>query len=35
MRQQGKIQESLEYFQKCNVLNPKSIENIKQVSRSL
>ncbi|KAK6624524.1 hypothetical protein RUM44_011383 [Polyplax serrata] len=35
LRHEGKIQESLEYFQKCHILNPKSIEIIKQVSRSL
>nr|CAD7587070.1 unnamed protein product [Timema genevievae] len=29
------IMESLEYFQTCHVLNPRSVDNIKQVARSL
>ena len=35
MRQEGKIQESLEQFQVCNILNPNSSDNIKQMARSL
>ncbi|XP_068231579.1 Bardet-Biedl syndrome 4 protein isoform X2 [Palaemon carinicauda] len=35
MRQEGKIQESFELFQLCNILNPSSIENIKQMARAL
>ncbi|XP_023327314.1 Bardet-Biedl syndrome 4 protein [Eurytemora carolleeae] len=35
LRQEGKIQESLEQFQVCNILNPNSGENIKQMARSL
>ncbi|RZF41512.1 hypothetical protein LSTR_LSTR000226 [Laodelphax striatellus] len=35
LRREGKIQDSLECFQKCHVLNPKNVENIKQVARSL
>ncbi|XP_067002347.2 Bardet-Biedl syndrome 4 protein [Anabrus simplex] len=35
LRHEGKIQESLEYFQTCHTLNPKSVDNIKQVARSL
>nr|CAD7571259.1 unnamed protein product [Timema californicum] len=35
LRHEGKIQESLEYFQICHVLNPRSVNNIKQVARSL
>ncbi|CAG2054305.1 unnamed protein product [Timema podura] len=35
LRHEGKIQESLEYFQTCHVLNPRSVDNIKQVARSL
>ncbi|XP_054276181.1 Bardet-Biedl syndrome 4 protein homolog isoform X2 [Macrosteles quadrilineatus] len=35
LRHEGKIQESMEYFKKCHTLNPKNIENIKQVARSL
>ncbi|EEB14078.1 bardet-biedl syndrome 4, bbs4, putative [Pediculus humanus corporis] len=34
LRHEGKIQESLEYFQKCHKLNPKSIDTIKQISKS-
>ncbi|XP_050412166.1 Bardet-Biedl syndrome 4 protein [Patella vulgata] len=34
-RQEGKIQESLELFQTCTLLNPNSGENLKQVARSL
>ncbi|XP_043933670.1 Bardet-Biedl syndrome 4 protein isoform X3 [Protopterus annectens] len=34
-RLEGKIQESLELFQTCAVLNPQSIDNLKQVARSL
>ena len=35
LRQEGKIQESLEQFQVCNILNPNSADNIKQMARSL
>ncbi|TRY95998.1 hypothetical protein DNTS_002159 [Danionella cerebrum] len=35
MRLEGKIQESLELFQSCAILNPKSSDNLKQVARSL
>lgn len=34
-RQEGKIQESLEMFQICNILNPNSADHIKQMARSL
>uniref|UniRef100_H0Z184 BBSome complex member BBS4 n=1 Tax=Taeniopygia guttata TaxID=59729 RepID=H0Z184_TAEGU len=34
-RLEGKIQESLELFQTCSVLNPRSADNLKQVARSL
>ncbi|XP_074645455.1 BBSome complex member BBS4-like isoform X2 [Tubulanus polymorphus] len=34
-RQEGKIQESLELFQTCALLNPNSAQNLKQVARSL
>ena len=35
MRQEGRIQESLELFQSCAVLNPANVLNLKQVARSL
>ena len=35
LRQEGKIQESLEMFQICNILNPNSAEYIRQMARSL
>lgn len=35
LRLEGKIQESLELFQSCAVLNPSSADNLKQVARSL
>ncbi len=35
MRQEGRIQESLELFQSCSVINPSNILNMKQVARSL
>ncbi|KAL0279168.1 UNVERIFIED_CONTAM: hypothetical protein PYX00_000777 [Menopon gallinae] len=35
LRHEGKIQESLEYFQKCHALNPRGVDNIKQVAKSL
>ncbi|XP_056595650.1 Bardet-Biedl syndrome 4 protein isoform X2 [Triplophysa dalaica] len=35
MRLEGKIQDSLELFQSCAILNPKSSDNLKQVARSL
>ncbi|KAM4660599.1 BBSome complex member BBS4 isoform 2-T2 [Amazona ochrocephala] len=34
-RLEGKIQESLELFQTCSILNPRSTDNLKQVARSL
>uniref|UniRef100_A0A8C6ZPU9 Uncharacterized protein n=1 Tax=Nothoprocta perdicaria TaxID=30464 RepID=A0A8C6ZPU9_NOTPE len=33
-RLEGKIQESLELFQSCSILNPRSADNLKQVARS-
>ncbi|XP_021914608.1 Bardet-Biedl syndrome 4 protein isoform X2 [Zootermopsis nevadensis] len=35
LRHEGKIQESLEYFQTCHTLNPRNVNNIKEVARSL
>ncbi|XP_033754504.1 Bardet-Biedl syndrome 4 protein-like [Pecten maximus] len=35
LRQEGKIQESLEMFQTCTLLNPTSADNLKQAARSL
>ncbi|XP_053573290.1 Bardet-Biedl syndrome 4 protein [Bombina bombina] len=35
LRLEGRIQESLELFQTCAILNPTSSENLKQVARSL
>ena len=35
LRHEGKIQESLEMFQICNILNPNSADHIKQMARSL
>jgi Bardet-Biedl syndrome 4 protein len=35
MRQEGRIQESLELFQSCSIINPANILNLKQVARSL
>ncbi|KAK3085477.1 hypothetical protein FSP39_004016 [Pinctada imbricata] len=35
LRQEGRIQESLELFQTCTLLNPQSADNLKQVARSL
>ncbi|OXB59352.1 hypothetical protein ASZ78_016093, partial [Callipepla squamata] len=35
LRLEGKIQESLELFQTCSILNPRSADNLKQVARSL
>uniref|UniRef100_A0A4W3I1V9 Bardet-Biedl syndrome 4 n=1 Tax=Callorhinchus milii TaxID=7868 RepID=A0A4W3I1V9_CALMI len=34
-RLEGKIQESLELFQTCAILNPQNLDNLKQVARSL
>nr|XP_033776182.1 Bardet-Biedl syndrome 4 protein isoform X3 [Geotrypetes seraphini] len=34
-RLEGKIQESLELFQTCAILSPQSVDNLKQVARSL
>ncbi|XDV53510.1 hypothetical protein PO909_021990, partial [Leuciscus waleckii] len=34
MRLEGNIQQSLELFQSCAILNPKSSDNLKQVARS-
>lgn len=35
LRQEGKIQESLDLFQTCTILSPHSADNLKQVARSL
>lgn len=35
LRQEGKIQESLELFQTCALLNSQNCDNLKQVARSL
>ncbi|XP_013408748.1 Bardet-Biedl syndrome 4 protein [Lingula anatina] len=35
LRQEGRIQESLELFQTCSLLNPNNADNLKQVARSL
>ncbi|XP_072321543.1 LOW QUALITY PROTEIN: BBSome complex member BBS4-like [Eucyclogobius newberryi] len=35
LRLEGKIQQSLELFQSCAILNPASADNLKQVARSL
>jgi len=35
LRMEGRIQESLELFQTCALLNPGSGDNLKQVARSL
>ncbi|XP_076011948.1 BBSome complex member BBS4 [Genypterus blacodes] len=35
LRLEGKIQQSLELFQSCAILNPNSTDNLKQVARSL
>ncbi|XP_061888264.1 Bardet-Biedl syndrome 4 protein isoform X1 [Entelurus aequoreus] len=35
LRLEGKIQQSLELFQSCAILNPSSPDNLKQVARSL
>ncbi|XP_067437133.1 Bardet-Biedl syndrome 4 protein isoform X1 [Thunnus thynnus] len=35
LRLEGKIQQSLELFQSCAILNPNSTDNVKQVARSL
>ncbi|XP_013857041.1 BBSome complex member BBS4 [Austrofundulus limnaeus] len=35
LRLEGKIQQSLELFQSCAILNPNSSDNLKQVARSL
>ncbi|XP_056134536.1 Bardet-Biedl syndrome 4 protein [Lampris incognitus] len=35
LRLEGKIQQSLELFQSCAILNPSSSDNLKQVARSL
>ncbi|KAI5744341.1 hypothetical protein M8J76_001489 [Diaphorina citri] len=34
-RREGKIEESLKYFDKCNELNPTKVDNLKQIARSL
>ena len=34
-RRQGRIQESLQLFQAATALNPHSVDNLKQVARSL
>lgn len=35
LRLEGRINESLELFQSCTILSPKSLDNYKQVARSL
>jgi Bardet-Biedl syndrome 4 protein len=35
LRHEGKIQESLELFQACAVLNPSNVDNLKQAAHSL
>ena len=35
LRQEGKIQESLDLFQRTVQINPQSADNLKQVARSL
>ncbi|XP_040574584.1 BBSome complex member BBS4 [Lepeophtheirus salmonis] len=35
LRQEGKIQESLEAFRICNVINPSNPDNVKQMGKSL
>ncbi|XP_047000094.1 Bardet-Biedl syndrome 4 protein isoform X2 [Schistocerca americana] len=35
LRHEGRIQDSLEYFQTCHAINPMNVDNIKQVARSL
>jgi len=35
LRLEGRIQESLEQFQMCTALNPHSVDNYRQVARSL
>ncbi|XP_029900969.1 BBSome complex member BBS4 [Myripristis murdjan] len=35
LRLEGKIQQSLELFQSCAILNPSNADNLKQVARSL
>ncbi|KAF4533413.1 hypothetical protein B566_EDAN013287 [Ephemera danica] len=34
LRQEGKMQESLDYFQACQTYNPGHIENLKQIAKS-
>ena len=35
LREEGKIQESLELFQRTVQINPNNVDNLKQVARSL
>ena len=35
LRQEGRIQESLECFQMCSLINSNNPDNLKQVARSL
>jgi len=35
MRQEGRIQDSMEQFQACAVISPTNVLNLKQVARSL
>ena len=35
LRLEGKIQESLEQFQTCTLINPTAVDNYKQVAKSL
>ena len=35
LREEGRVQESVDSFQQCVLLNPNSVDNLKQVARSL
>lgn len=35
LREEGRVQESVDAFQQCILLNPNSVDNLKQVARSL
>ena len=35
LREEGRVQESVDSFQQCVLLNPNSMDNLKQVARSL
>jgi hypothetical protein len=34
LRQEGKMQESLDYFQACQLYNPGHLDNLKQIAKS-